>query len=218
MGIACKGPQKHIITPSTYVEDLKDSSVFCRNPGGLGERPWCYTTDPQTRWEHCNIPKCGNCRCVSQCVHAMSLCQDQCSLLSVVKLCLGESLTGQLVSAVPGASLQCSESRKSNPGCFPLPQWDQFGAMPAESKGPGQLWCGEEGEVMVAVKKTLGEETSEVLENFVSEAKSLFSFEHINIVKIHAVCLRETLLAHTPPLQHHKASCPSRARRPYSNG
>ena len=51
--------------------------------------------------------------------------------------------------------------------------------------------------MMVAVKKTLGEETSEVLENFVSEAKSLFSFEHINIVKIHAVCLRETLLAHT---------------------
>ena len=22
-------------------------------------RPWCYTTDPNTRWEYCNIPICG---------------------------------------------------------------------------------------------------------------------------------------------------------------
>ncbi|KAL5466693.1 hypothetical protein EMCRGX_G030839 [Ephydatia muelleri] len=206
-GLPCQqwsvqGPQKHIITPSTYVEDLKDSSVFCRNPGGLGERPWCYTTDPQTRWEYCDIPKCETCDqysgsfcsgfgfsavyvnrqvfpngqvdielhleraysqlitqgkvslssgcntllhmflcqralpgCAPNSTTAMSLCQDQCSLLSVVKLCLGESLTGQLVRAVPGASLQCSESRRTNPGCLPLPQWDQFGAVQTESKG-----------------------------------------------------------------------------------
>ena len=48
-----------------------------------------------------------------------------------------------------------------------------------------------EGEVMVAVK-TLREETSEVLENFVSEAKTMFSFDHTNIVKIYAVCMKET--------------------------
>ena len=47
-----------------------------------------------------------------------------------------------------------------------------------------------EGEVMVAVK-TLREETSEALENFVSEAKTMFAFEHPNIVKIHAVCMKE---------------------------
>ena len=63
-GLPCQqwsvqAPQKHIITPSTYVDDLKDSSVYCRNPGGLGERPWCYTTDLRTRWEYCNIPQCG---------------------------------------------------------------------------------------------------------------------------------------------------------------
>ena len=71
------------------------------------------------------------CLCAHNSTMAMSLCQDQCSLLSVVKLCLGESLKGQLVRA----SLQCSESRSTNPGCLPLPQWDQFGAMQAESKG-----------------------------------------------------------------------------------
>ena len=47
-----------------------------------------------------------------------------------------------------------------------------------------------EGEVMVAVK-TLREETSEALENFVSEAKTMFAFDHPNIVKIHAVCMKE---------------------------
>ena len=77
--------------------------------------------------------------CAPNSTTAMSLCQDQCSLLSVVKLCLGESLTGQLVRAVPGASLQCSESRRTNPGCLPLPQWDQFGAVQTESKG---VYCG----------------------------------------------------------------------------
>ena len=44
---------------------------YCRNPDisndpyinkycGKG-RPWCYTTDPNKRWEFCDIPKCGEC-------------------------------------------------------------------------------------------------------------------------------------------------------------
>lgn len=32
---------------------------FCRNPAeNPGDRPWCYTTDPNTRWEYCNTPGC----------------------------------------------------------------------------------------------------------------------------------------------------------------
>ena len=31
----------------------------CRNPDN--ERmPWCYTTDPDTRWEYCKVPTCGD--------------------------------------------------------------------------------------------------------------------------------------------------------------
>ncbi|MGH0163076.1 UNVERIFIED_CONTAM: hypothetical protein FKN15_044135 [Acipenser sinensis] len=31
---------------------------YCRNPDN--ERmPWCYTTDPSTRWEYCKVPSCG---------------------------------------------------------------------------------------------------------------------------------------------------------------
>ncbi|CBY32759.1 unnamed protein product [Oikopleura dioica] len=30
---------------------------YCRNPD-KSPRPWCYTTDPDIRWEYCNIPNC----------------------------------------------------------------------------------------------------------------------------------------------------------------
>lgn len=32
---------------------------YCRNPDNE-RRPWCYTTDPDTRWEYCNVTRCGN--------------------------------------------------------------------------------------------------------------------------------------------------------------
>ncbi|XP_054826131.1 plasminogen isoform X2 [Eublepharis macularius] len=49
-------PQRHNKTPSTFPQaDLR--SNYCRNPDG-DKAPWCYTTDPSTRWEFCNLHKC----------------------------------------------------------------------------------------------------------------------------------------------------------------
>lgn len=31
---------------------------YCRNPDGE-LRPWCFTTNPNKRWEYCNIPRCS---------------------------------------------------------------------------------------------------------------------------------------------------------------
>eukprot|EP00927_Polykrikos_kofoidii_P080424 TRINITY_DN7728_c0_g1_i1.p1 TRINITY_DN7728_c0_g1~~TRINITY_DN7728_c0_g1_i1.p1 ORF type:complete len:187 (-),score=14.45 TRINITY_DN7728_c0_g1_i1:405-908(-) len=33
---------------------------FCRNPDGSRDQPWCYTVDPNTKYdsEVCNVPKC----------------------------------------------------------------------------------------------------------------------------------------------------------------
>ncbi|XP_053321821.1 muscle, skeletal receptor tyrosine-protein kinase [Spea bombifrons] len=62
-GIPCQKwsqqlPHLHRSLPEVFPE-LANSENYCRNPGGESERPWCYTTDPNVRWEYCNIPQCG---------------------------------------------------------------------------------------------------------------------------------------------------------------
>ncbi|CAG01898.1 unnamed protein product [Tetraodon nigroviridis] len=50
-------PHKHFFQPKKYRDkDLKDN--YCRNPDNR-LRPWCYTMDPKTPWEYCNITMCG---------------------------------------------------------------------------------------------------------------------------------------------------------------
>ena len=45
--------------PSSQYPELGDHN-YCRNPGSRGpDGPWCFTTDPDTRWEYCNVSKCG---------------------------------------------------------------------------------------------------------------------------------------------------------------
>lgn len=31
---------------------------YCRNPDEDEKGPWCYTTDPDTRFDYCNIQEC----------------------------------------------------------------------------------------------------------------------------------------------------------------
>ncbi|MEE6459026.1 hypothetical protein FKM82_000513 [Ascaphus truei] len=62
-GIPCQKwghqrPHVHRRLPEVFPE-LSSSENYCRNPGGESERPWCYTTDQNVRWEYCNIPLCG---------------------------------------------------------------------------------------------------------------------------------------------------------------
>ncbi len=32
---------------------------YCRNPGHVGVRPWCFTNREENEWEYCNIEQCG---------------------------------------------------------------------------------------------------------------------------------------------------------------
>lgn len=51
-------PHKHHFQPKRYRQkDLKDN--YCRNPDNR-LRPWCYTVDPKTPWEYCNISVCDS--------------------------------------------------------------------------------------------------------------------------------------------------------------
>ncbi|XP_076105786.1 perlucin-like protein [Mytilus galloprovincialis] len=46
-------PNKH-----PFAVKLADDEDYCRNPDTELYGPWCYTTDPGTRWEYCNVPYC----------------------------------------------------------------------------------------------------------------------------------------------------------------
>lgn len=44
-------PHEHANTPEEKPDSGLESN-YCRNPDG-GDTIWCYTTDPDVRWEYC---------------------------------------------------------------------------------------------------------------------------------------------------------------------
>ena len=46
----------HIPTTDICIADAKN---YCRNPGGKGDKPWCYTMDTDTKWEYCDTCPCN---------------------------------------------------------------------------------------------------------------------------------------------------------------
>merc|ERR1712216_349120 len=54
-----QSPHTHTMTPSNY-PNAGLASNYCRNPGGAMSGPYCYTTDPNTPFELCDIPSCGS--------------------------------------------------------------------------------------------------------------------------------------------------------------
>ncbi|CAH1786986.1 unnamed protein product, partial [Owenia fusiformis] len=53
-------PQKHRRYDDNMFPDgsVADAGNFCRNPDFDLTGPWCYTTDPDTRWEYCDVNWC----------------------------------------------------------------------------------------------------------------------------------------------------------------
>ncbi|KAK7907740.1 hypothetical protein WMY93_016352 [Mugilogobius chulae] len=51
-------PHKHSRTPENFPCKGLDGN-YCRNPDNE-RQPWCYTSDPNTRWEYCRVPSCSN--------------------------------------------------------------------------------------------------------------------------------------------------------------
>lgn len=52
-------PHTHDRPPDVFPE-VQNADNYCRNAGGEEPRPWCYTMDPNVRWQHCNITTCDN--------------------------------------------------------------------------------------------------------------------------------------------------------------
>ncbi|XP_074044075.1 plasminogen [Macrotis lagotis] len=52
-----QNPHSHEYLPAKFPnKNLKEN--YCRNPD-VEPRPWCFTTNPNKRWEFCNIPRCS---------------------------------------------------------------------------------------------------------------------------------------------------------------
>ncbi|KAK9532904.1 hypothetical protein VZT92_010266 [Zoarces viviparus] len=51
-------PHQHRLSVHV-IPELKNSDNYCRNPGGISDKPWCYTSNPNIRWEYCAVPQCG---------------------------------------------------------------------------------------------------------------------------------------------------------------
>ena len=40
-------------------ETPREAENYCRNPDGDDDEGlWCYTIDPASRWEYCDVPVC----------------------------------------------------------------------------------------------------------------------------------------------------------------
>ena len=55
-------PHRHPYNTADYFPDLTlaDAENYCRNPNdGEPGGPWCYTLNPDMRWQYCDIPYCG---------------------------------------------------------------------------------------------------------------------------------------------------------------
>lgn len=52
-------PHSHSRPPNVFPE-IENAENYCRNAGGEEPMPWCYTMNPNIRWQHCNIPFCEN--------------------------------------------------------------------------------------------------------------------------------------------------------------
>ncbi|KAL4229347.1 hypothetical protein ACF0H5_012386 [Mactra antiquata] len=55
-------PHSHNFTDKDFPEAvLSDVENYCRDPTASGYT-WCYTTDPETRWEPCDVSTCTKCK------------------------------------------------------------------------------------------------------------------------------------------------------------
>ncbi|KAI8482588.1 hypothetical protein Bbelb_396550 [Branchiostoma belcheri] len=67
-------PHEHDYTPADYPSAGLEEN-YCRNPDD-DTRVWCYTTDPDTRWDYCDVPVCATVTTRRTCFCVLSTCKN----------------------------------------------------------------------------------------------------------------------------------------------
>ncbi|KAI5193842.1 plasminogen [Manis pentadactyla] len=101
-GIICQKwsdsfPHKPNYSPDDFPSEGLEEN-YCRNPDNDENGPWCYTTDPEQRFDFCDIPECED-----ECMH-----------------CSGENYEGKISTTVSGLECQSWDSQSPHAhGYFP---------------------------------------------------------------------------------------------------
>ncbi|XP_029817474.1 plasminogen [Manacus vitellinus] len=114
-------PQKH---PNAGLEEN-----YCRNPDGDENGPWCYTTDPTTRYDYCNIPECED-----QITHTEEECMQ----------CNGEDYHGEVSRTESGLQCQHWDAQEPHMHGFTLKHYPEKDLKMNYCRNPdGELrpWC-----------------------------------------------------------------------------
>ncbi|XP_009980392.1 PREDICTED: plasminogen [Tauraco erythrolophus] len=112
-GIPCqkwaeKTPHNPNYTPEKYPNAGLDEN-YCRNPDGDESGPWCYTTDPATRFDYCNIPECDG-----QVMHTGEVPTAECMQ------CNGEDYHGEVSRTESGLECQRWDAQEPHMHGFTL--------------------------------------------------------------------------------------------------
>ena len=212
-------PHFHPIT-SLYRPYLEDHN-YCRNPEGRGRRPWCYTTDPNVRWEYCNVQVCS--------LTEVDNDDDESNntALIILGIVLPLLLIIVLISILVLFTLRTINKKKeskthrsgklNNNGTArmllqnsldpTLANSDQLPIIPKENityiseLGEGYFGMVMKGEVkniipgqystVVAIKILKEESTGNAKNDFIREAVLVNQFDHPNILKLLGVCFEQ---------------------------
>uniref|UniRef100_A0A8C1GZD6 receptor protein-tyrosine kinase n=1 Tax=Cyprinus carpio TaxID=7962 RepID=A0A8C1GZD6_CYPCA len=167
-------PHQHRLSVDV-IPELRNAENYCRNPGGESDRPWCYTTNPNVRWEYCLVPKCGEVMSVKT---APSITKPvQIYPPPPVSTAYSMSVIIFVISGFAGAAfftiliLMCHRRKKL---------WQK------RKRAPGLLPM--EPFTMVAVKMLKEEASADMQNDFQREAALMAEFDHPNIVRLLGVC------------------------------
>uniref|UniRef100_A0A8C3NN91 PLMN protein n=1 Tax=Geospiza parvula TaxID=87175 RepID=A0A8C3NN91_GEOPR len=125
-GVKCQkwadnAPHKPNYTPEKYPKAGLEEN-YCRNPDKDEKGPWCYTTDPDTRFDYCNIPECE-----VECMH-----------------CSGENYHGVVATTTSGLECQRWDSQEPHShGYLPenFPEKDLKNNYCRNPDGEPRPWC-----------------------------------------------------------------------------